>query len=195
MFSCNIFFWACILLFWHAFYLFGIKICRHAKWFLGTATFCNLGMQISFLACKILFWECKIFHPKKSKCFSILQISSKVEVQKLIVFTFLTRLVEPDKKKIILDTLVWEGWPGHLIKNDHIWLKNVSSKIDIQHSNEHISSSWTAREQKFWNFVNLKFWLNLKINNFEKFQISWKKSQKIKKILKMSKIENSFSAN
>jgi hypothetical protein len=48
MLSWNIFFWACILLFWHAFYFFGIKIYRHAKWYLRTATFCNLGMQNFF---------------------------------------------------------------------------------------------------------------------------------------------------
>jgi hypothetical protein len=36
--------------------------------------------------------------PKKSKFFSILEISSKVEVQKLNVCASLTRLIKPDKK-------------------------------------------------------------------------------------------------
>jgi hypothetical protein len=45
--------------------------------------------------------------PKKSKFFSILEISSKVEVQKLNVCACLTRLTKPDKKKITLEyTLV-----------------------------------------------------------------------------------------
>jgi hypothetical protein len=43
--------------------------------------------------------------PKKAKIFSILEISSKVEVQMLNVFACLTRPIKPDKRKITLDIL------------------------------------------------------------------------------------------
>jgi hypothetical protein len=61
-------------------------------------------------------------------------------------------------------------------------------------SNEHISSSWTAKELNLWYGVDSKEWLKFKSNKLENFQISWKKSPNIWKILKMTKIKNSFSA-
>jgi hypothetical protein len=45
--------------------------------------------------------------PKQSKFFCVLEIFSKVEVQKLNVCACLTRLIKPDKKKT-LDILWWE---------------------------------------------------------------------------------------
>jgi hypothetical protein len=44
--------------------------------------------------------------PKKSIFFSILEISSKFEVQKLNVCACLTRLIKPDKKIITYNTLL-----------------------------------------------------------------------------------------
>jgi hypothetical protein len=46
---------------------------------------------------------------KKVQNFSLLLIFfSKVEVQKLDICAFLTRLIKPDEKKIILNMLWWE---------------------------------------------------------------------------------------
>jgi hypothetical protein len=44
-------------------------------------------------------WPQRSKKAEKSKFFSILEIFSKVEVQKFNVCAFLTRLIKPDKKK------------------------------------------------------------------------------------------------
>jgi hypothetical protein len=51
-------------------------------------------------------WQVK--RPKKSKIFSVGEFFSKVEVQKLNVCGYLTRLIKHDKKKITWDMLWWE---------------------------------------------------------------------------------------
>jgi hypothetical protein len=44
--------------------------------------------------------------PKKLKFFSILEILSKVQIQKLNVYACLTRIIKPDKKKKIGNSVV-----------------------------------------------------------------------------------------
>jgi hypothetical protein len=56
---------------------------------------------------------------KNGKKISILEIFSKVEVQKFNICACLSRQIKFDEKKITLDILCCEFLPGHLIEIDH----------------------------------------------------------------------------
>jgi hypothetical protein len=68
--------------------------------------------------------------------FRILEIFSKVEVQKLNICACLSHLIKFDEKKITLDILCWEFWLGHLIEIDHFWIKKSFFK------NRHSTFKW-----------------------------------------------------